>query len=57
MLDYYNDLEKVIKHRLLNGYVTGMEEPVIEKRINPKETMENVKSIIVCAFPYYIGEF
>ena len=56
-VDCYNDLEKVIKHRLLNGYVTGMEEPVIEKRINPKETMENVKSIIVCAFPYYIGNF
>ena len=56
-VDCYNDLEKVIKHRLLNGYVTGMEEPVIEKRVNPKETMENVKSIIVCAFPYYIGNF
>ena len=53
----YNDLEKTIKRRLLNGYVTGMEEPVIENRVNPKETMENVKSIIVCAFPYYIGEF
>ena len=53
----YNDLEKTIKRRLLNGYVTGMEEPVIENRVNPKETMDNVKSIIVCAFPYYIGEF
>ena len=31
-----------------------MEEPIIEKRINPKATMENAKSIIVCAFPYYI---
>ena len=47
----YNDLEKTIKRRLLNGYVTGMEEPVIENRVNPKETMDNVKSIIVCAFP------
>ncbi|MGL5642094.1 MAG: tRNA epoxyqueuosine(34) reductase QueG, partial [Paraclostridium sp.] len=27
--------------------------PSIEKRIDPKATMENVKSIIVCAFPYY----
>ena len=53
----YNDLEKIIKRRLLNGYVTGMEEPVIEKRVNPRETMENVKSIIVCAFPYYVGDF
>ena len=53
----YHDLEKIIKHRLLNGYVTGMEEPIIENRINPKDTMENVKSIIVCAFPYYAGDF
>ena len=53
----YYDLEKIIKQRLLNGYITGMEEPIIEKRINPKETMENVKSIIVCAFPYFIGNF
>lgn len=53
----YHDLENIIKQKLLNGYTTGMEEPIIEKRINPKETMENVKSIIVCAFPYYIGNF
>ena len=53
----YYDLEKIIKQRLFNGYTTGMEEPIIEKRVNPKETMENVKSIIVCAFPYYIGNF
>ena len=53
----YHDLEKIIKQRLLNGYVTGMEEPIIENRINPKDTMENVKSIIVCAFPYYAGDF
>ena len=53
----YYDLEKIIKQRLFNGYITGMEESIIEKRVNPKETMENVKSIIVCAFPYYIGNF
>lgn len=52
----YNDLERKIKQRLANGYVTGMEEPIIENRIDPRKTMENVKSIIVCAFPYYNGE-
>lgn len=52
----YENLKSIIKHRLSNGHITGMEEPVLEKRINPKETMENAKSIIVCAFPYYIGE-
>lgn len=52
----YENLRKIIKHRLSNGHVTGMEEPVLENRINPKLIMENAKSIIVCAFPYYIGE-
>ncbi|MGL5507390.1 MAG: epoxyqueuosine reductase, partial [Paraclostridium sp.] len=52
----YYDLERIIKHRLNNGYFTGMEEPMIEKRIDPKATMENAKSIIVCAFPYYIKD-
>jgi len=52
----YENLKKIIKHRLLNGYVTGMEEAILENRINPKIIMENAKSIIVCAFPYYIGD-
>lgn len=52
----YNTLERIIKHRLLNGHVTGMEEQILEKRINAKYIMEDAKSIIVCAFPYYIGE-
>lgn len=54
-IDY--TLEKVIKHRLSNGHITGMEEPIIENRINPRSIMENAKSIIVCAFPYYVGEY
>ena len=33
-----------------------MEEPDIEKRINPRLIMDDAKSIIVCAFPYYIGK-
>lgn len=53
----YNNLERIIKNKLSNGYYTGMEEPVIANRVNPKLIMENAKSIIVCAFPYYIGEY
>ncbi len=53
----YKNLEKTIKQRLVNGYVTGMEEMVIENRIQTKNIMPNAKSIIVCAIPYYIGEF
>lgn len=52
----YNNLEKIIKKKLANGHFTGMEEPIIENRINPKLIMENAKSIIVCAFPYYVGK-
>lgn len=53
----YDTLEKIIKHRLSNGHTTGMEEPILEKRINPKLTMENAKSIIVCAFPYCAEDY
>ncbi|MGL5329117.1 MAG: tRNA epoxyqueuosine(34) reductase QueG [Peptostreptococcaceae bacterium] len=53
----FTNLERVIKNKLSNGYYTGMEEPIIENRINPKLIMDNAKSIIVCAFPYYIGEY
>ena len=52
----YYDLEKIIKQKLSNGYFTGMEEEIIEKRVNPRLIMENAKSIIVCAFPYYVDE-
>lgn len=52
----YYDLERIIKHRINNGYFTGMEEPIIEKRVNPKVTMESAKSVIVCAFPYYVKD-
>src|SRR3712207_7034394 len=43
--------------RSTKGYITGMEEPSIEKRINPRVTMENANSIIVCAFPYYTSDY
>ena len=52
----YYDLEKIIKQKLSNGHFTGMEEEIIEKRVNPRLIMENAKSIIVCAFPYYVDK-
>ena len=51
----YYELEKILKYKVENNLITGMEEADIEKRINPKLIMDNAKSIIVCAFPYYIG--
>lgn len=53
----YTELEKILNQRAEMGYITGMEEKEIEKRINPRATMENCESIIVCLFPYYIGEY
>lgn len=56
-VNYYYDLENIIKNRIKNNYLTGMEESIIENRVNPKNILETAKSIIVIAFPYYIGEF
>lgn len=51
----YNELEAILKDRIAKGHYTGMEEGDIKKRIDPSLTMENVKSIIVCLFPYFTG--
>lgn len=56
-VESYFELEKILLNRKQKGYLTGMEEDDIQKRIDPKLIMENAKSIIVCVFPYYIGEF
>ncbi|WP_455542567.1 tRNA epoxyqueuosine(34) reductase QueG [Intestinibacter sp.] len=53
----YIELEKILRERKQNGHLTGMEEEDIQKRINPKLIMKDAKSIIVCAFPYYTGEY
>lgn len=50
----YYDLKEIIIDRNNKGFYTGMEEPSIEKRINPKETMQTAQSIIVCSFPYFV---
>ena len=52
----YNELEKILKDRIDSDLITGMEELDLKKRINPKLIMEDAKSIIVCAFPYYLEE-
>lgn len=48
------ELEKKLKERIEKDHITGMEEPILENRINPKNIMRDAKSIIVCAFPYHI---
>ncbi len=50
----YNDLAEIWKNRIIEGKITGFEEKDFEKRIDPRHTLEDVKSIIVCLFPYHI---
>ncbi len=51
----YYDLEKILKDRIEKGHYTSFEEREMERRIKPSLTMEGVKSIIVCLFPYFTG--
>ena len=50
------ELERRLKERIEKEHITGMEEPILENRINPKNIMKDAKSIIVCAFPYHIDD-
>jgi len=51
----YRELEERLRTRKELGQLTGFEEQDINLRIDPKLTMPEAKSIIVCLFPYYIG--
>ncbi|MEJ8554112.1 tRNA epoxyqueuosine(34) reductase QueG [Tepidibacter sp. Z1-5] len=51
----YYELETILKNKTDKGHYTGLEEKNIQKRINPRLTMENVESVIVCLFPYFSG--
>ena len=52
----YVELERILKMRIQNDQYTEFEEICLAKRIDPRLTMADVKSVIVCLFPYYIGE-
>lgn len=52
----YLELKAILQSRRKKNQDTEFEEPCIEKRINPKLTMAEAESIIVCLFPYYTGE-
>lgn len=53
---FYYELGERWKKRLSKGHITGFEEKDYAKRIDPRLTMPNAKSVIVCLFPYYIGQ-
>ncbi len=52
----YIALKKRIEARIDKGHYTEFEEQCIAKRIDPKLTMEDTESVIVCLFPYYTGQ-
>ncbi|MBP2626525.1 MAG: hypothetical protein H6Q68_1236 [Firmicutes bacterium] len=52
----YVELEQILKARIEKGQCTEFEEEYLAKRIDPRLTMADVQSVIVCLFPYYIGE-
>lgn len=52
----YWELGERLKARVETNQLTGFEEQDINLRIDPRLTMPEVKSVIVCLFPYYIGE-
>lgn len=49
----FRELRDVLSERISKGYYSGLEEKDLDKRIDPSLTMHDVKSIIVCLFPYY----
>ncbi|MGI6091699.1 MAG: tRNA epoxyqueuosine(34) reductase QueG [Negativicutes bacterium] len=51
----YSELGKTLAKRFASGHYTEFDESDLAKRINPRLTMPDVQSIIVCLFPYYIG--
>lgn len=51
-----NELGKILNDRLEKNYLSGMEESDIKKRLDATLIMNDAKSIIVAAFPYYCGE-
>lgn len=52
----YVKLHEILAERRNHGYYTEFEEKNLLKRIDPRLTMDEVQSIIVCLFPYYSGQ-
>ncbi|MEN6566967.1 MAG: tRNA epoxyqueuosine(34) reductase QueG [Veillonellales bacterium] len=52
----YWDLAKKLEKQKKLGHYSQFAEQNLQKRIDPRQTMPDVQSIIVCLFPYYTGE-
>lgn len=52
----YGELKQILQERIENDQCTEFEETCLAKRIDPRLTMADAQSVIVCLFPYYVGE-
>ena len=52
----YVELENLLRAKAKKDQYTEFENRDLKKRIDPSLTMKDVRSVIVCLFPYYIGE-
>ena len=50
------DIREILQKRADDNHLSGMEESDIDKRLDATLIMEDAKSIIVAAFPYYCGD-
>ena len=51
-----NEIREILQKRAEEYHLSGMEESDIDKRLDATLIMEDAKSIIVAAFPFYCGE-
>lgn len=51
-----NEIREILQKRAEEDHLSGMEESDIDKRLDATLIMDDAKSIIVAAFPYYCGE-
>lgn len=53
----YIDFKDILQNRMKKGLTNAFEKGNLERIIDPKLTLEDAKSVIVCLFPYYCGTF
>ena len=52
----FEEIREILETRKREGYLSGFEEKDIEKRIDPRKTLENCRSILVIGQSYYRDE-
>lgn len=52
----YTELADILQWRREHGHYTDFENSDIRLRCDPSLTLPDVQSVIVCLFPYYIGD-